>query len=82
MNDISLETEANLNHINETATDKRHYTFNWIGEGYNQVYATSRFNAVKEIARQFSTCGLKPDLKTLKVCHNPDSYWASFPLMD
>lgn len=65
------------------------YTFNWIGGGYNQVWAHTKPEAVKEIARQFPQRAgfaiLNPDLSTLQrrvSKKSQDAWWGSFQLMD
>lgn len=52
---------------------KQIWFFHWLGNGgnwengYNSVYASSREEAILEIEKQFGTCGLRPNLKTLKI---------------
>lgn len=57
------------------------YTFNWIGGGYNQVYASNIAEARKQIAKEFSgnlkTVGLKRQSKAGEA-----RYWKNFPLFD
>lgn len=52
------------------------YFFHWLPtrpgqgnweRGYNTVFAATKAEAKKEISKRFSTCGLKPDLTTLRV---------------
>ena len=72
---------------NANVDNRKLYTFTWIGGGYNQVYAASKKEAIKEIAKEFPNDNpdrvtLLPDLATLKVCKNPDAYYRNMPLMD
>ena len=77
------------------ATDKPKnlYTFNWKGEGYNQVYATSKAEALIAIDNEFRnkvTGEVDPrfnskNICNLKECSTPEqikAYWDNFPLMD
>lgn len=43
------------------------YIFNWIGGGYNSVWADSLDAAIVEIGRKFGNSNLQVDLKTLHV---------------
>jgi hypothetical protein len=47
----------------KTKDGKYNYHFNWIGGGFNDVWAKNKKEAIKEIARQFTV--LKPDLSTM-----------------
>ncbi len=57
------------------------YTFNWIGGGFNQVYARTKPEALREIAARFEGCRLSPDLTTLKRLTGKRiaAYWAAMP---
>ena len=60
------------------------YAFTWIGGGFNQVRATTKKEAVKEIEKQFKASSLKPNLKSLKRLTEKQEkeYWRSIPPLD
>ena len=51
------------------------YTFNWTSGGWNQVFANSKEEAVREIKRQFPSGSLTPDLGTLQLVTDKEAYW-------
>jgi hypothetical protein len=54
---------------------KELYSFNWTSGGWNQVFATSKEEAISEIARQFPSGSLTPNLDTLQLVTNTEAYW-------
>jgi len=64
--------------------DKALYTFTWTSGGFNQVYAATKREAIKEIARRFPGSSLKPNLNSLKrlTKKQADAYWKNIPPLD
>lgn len=61
------------------------YTFNWKGEGSNQVYAHTKREAMEEIEREFPGWGQKVDLASMRRVTSKKgqaSWYANLPLMD
>jgi hypothetical protein len=58
------------------------YTWNWVGDGFNQTYAVNKVEALKQAKKIWSTA--KVELSTLKR-HSKASaelYWKNFPSID
>ena len=63
---------------------KKLWTFNWVGGGYNQVYATSRKDALAEVDRKFDN---DPRWSSANVCNlyevkDETAFWRNYPLFD
>ena len=61
------------------------YTFNWNEGGFNSVWASTKKEAIEQIAKEFGTCNLTPNLNTLQrraTRKSQNAYWDSLPLMD
>lgn len=61
------------------------WTFNFVGEGFNQVYASNRQEAVLKAKAEFPTLANKIDAKSFRAIRSQkaqNEYYASFPLMD
>jgi len=74
-------------HYPDTETGRtKLYSFNWVGGGYNQVFAKSKKDAKRIAEAWFNS---DPDQKTLVVQlssvmyqRNPTNYYNSLPLFD
>ncbi len=55
---------------------KELYSFNWVSGGWNQVFATSKEEAINEIARKFPNGSLTPNLDTLQLVTDTEAYWS------
>lgn len=69
--------------------NKALYSFNWIGGGFNYVYAHTKTQAIKQIAKEFpnddARCiPLLPDVATLKRHTDEaiDKYFRDMPRFD
>ena len=58
------------------------WKFNWIGGGYNQVYACTRQEALEVIEEKFSKCGLKVNPRTLVRVADEKVFWDNYPTFD
>ena len=58
-----------------TDKNKNLYSVNWIGDGWNHVFANSKEEAVSEIIRKFPSGRLKPNLGTLQLVTDTEAYW-------
>jgi hypothetical protein len=56
------------------------YTYNFIGGGFNQEYATNITQAKAQAITKYPTLGI--DLNSFKLVKDEEAYYNSFPLMD
>lgn len=54
---------------------KKLYAFDWVGGGWNQVYAHSKVEALKEIKKEFPESA--PRATNLRVEKDHDAYYRS-----
>jgi len=64
------------------SSTKSLWKFNWIGGGYNQVYANTKKAALAEIESRFGTCNLKLNPSTLTKVKDERAFWANYPRFD
>lgn len=61
------------------------WAFNFVGGGFNQVYATTLDAAIAEANIEFGSTGLKIDkgsFRAIRTREGENQYYASLPLMD
>jgi len=62
----------------------RLYAFNWIGGGFNQVYARSERDAIKLANEHFGggTANLRVDEPSVRLVRDPRAYYDNMPSID
>ena len=65
--------------MTEATPKKDLYTWNWIGEGYNQHYAHTQEEAILYAQ---TMCDLTPNMNTFKLEPNDVAYWDNLPYWD
>ena len=67
-------------------SERKLWSFNWKGGGYNQVYATSREDALDKVDEKFGKDSSwnrnRVDLKTLCEVHDEEQFWKNYPMFD
>jgi hypothetical protein len=65
--------------------NKKFYTFRFVPEGFNQVYADNKEAAIEAAKKEFPSLAHQIDEKSFRCLETQkeiNSYYASFPLMD
>jgi|SaaInlStandDraft_4_1057021.scaffolds.fasta_scaffold65203_2 hypothetical protein len=71
-----------------TDKNRRLYSFNWEGGGYNQVFATSMEDALNEVDIKFGQDGEphprwnRDNVRGLSLVEDEAKFWAGYPRFD
>jgi hypothetical protein len=77
------DSKINTTTMTKTKPIPALYVFNWVGGGYNSAYASTRREAMAEVARKFPGMEVeKTSIRRLATRAQQDAYYKSLPLWD